>query len=671
MFVKSSEINKSSLVGSKALRLKELQDAGFSVPPFVVLPTDSTGEILEREDSGYDFANDEIGIVLSGPYAVRSAALAEDGKKTSNAGKFMTVLDVDKDNLFKSIIDVAQDAREKSGDVGSFSIIVQEFVDADYSGVIFSRNPLGGVEMVLEFNQGLGESVVGGKDVSQIIFLNKNASLHKKDFAFIEDLAEIAERIEEVYDWPQDIEWAVKGGEVYVLQTRPITNITELEWRGIKYLNQTFADKKDYLFEQTTLAETFNRPRTLAYSILKSLYIADGPIDKVYKKMGCVYVEGEQMRLLGNELYVNKQSEVKSLLPSFGYFKYKSSVPRFESFSGLFTTINNLFRLRFLSFGPYKKSSEQIENLLNITLAKESSFSERWDFFLKHYSTVFEVNLSSQKAVTKLEALLGKDVKYMSSLLYSKEQTEIVFNIEDEVLIGNSLSIDDASVFRSTKMEDLKSEDSQFEEWWKSLPDWKRQGLQIHIDRARQYTLLREQARWASVRLISHLRQSVVVLGEKYFPEDVDLIYFTAVDELLRGNISKEKCLERKKEYGHNESMSMPARVASFSVTDNQTDLKNIGLSPGIAKGVLVNIKNIDKVQGPKILHTKILSPDIAEHIEKIEGIITEQGGLLSHMAIVAREVRVPVVVSVKALALGSEVSMDGFTGYIDEQKSE
>ena len=167
MFTKSSEISNETFVGQKALRLKELQEAGFLVPDFEVLTTSVVAEVLKKIENKHDFINEEINITLTEPYAVRSAALAEDGKERSNAGKFKTILAVDKSNLLKSTIEVALDAREKLGGAGDFSIIVQEFIDADYSGVIFSRNPLGGMEMVLEYNQGLGESVVGGEKVSR------------------------------------------------------------------------------------------------------------------------------------------------------------------------------------------------------------------------------------------------------------------------------------------------------------------------------------------------------------------------------------------------------------------------------------------------------------------------------------------------------------------------
>jgi pyruvate,water dikinase len=71
-------------------------------------------------------------------------------------------------------------------------------------------------------------------------------------------------------------------------------------------------------------------------------------------------------------------------------------------------------------------------------------------------------------------------------------------------------------------------------------------------------------------------------------------------------------------------------------------------------------------VEGQKdqIIYTKNLVPTLAKYFKKINGIIAENGSLLSHLAIVARENRIPVMINVDIhklkLKIGDKVNMDG-----------
>ena len=668
MFEEINAIKDSKQIGAKALRLKELVDKGFKIPAFVVIPSDTLVQINEDKTKEFNenFSKTTIFQKKFSLYAVRSAALAEDSQTKSYAGKFKTILKVDSNNLLGAVLKVKEDARQKLKSEGNFSIIIEEYIEPDYSGVIFSRGPLGGREMVVEYNRGNGESVVGGETVFKYSFLNKrNIPKNKHTQAIpVEKLAMIAGQIEDIYGWPQDIEWAVKNNEIYILQTRPITTISEEKWRGLKFIDREFKSMENYIFEQTSVSETFNQPKPLSYSILQALYKTNGPIDKVYKKIGCKYQSLKQFRLIGNELFIDKDKEVKALLPAFGYLKQKSQIPKFESFGGWLTSLNNSLRLQFLSLKPLTELENKIEFLLQTPLSSQK-LKESWEFFLEHYATVYEVNLRSQKSMVVLERFLGNDFKYVSELLYVKENEIDTLEYDEEDYLGNSLAIDDLSAFKLVKFHKNDTSSVQFEKWWQSLPDWKKRGLEPHIKIARQYIVLREKARWVSVRLISSLRKSVIKFGADNFTSQQELVYFLTIDEIIQEDFNLNECLKRREKYEANKTMSMPRLIASYEFKDKETQLKNVGLSSGVATGVVVDIENINNKVGVKILYTEVLSPDIAEHLDKIKGIITKQGGLLSHMAIVAREAKVPVVVSSETFDLGSEVSINGLTGDI------
>ncbi|MCA9357421.1 hypothetical protein KC872_04365, partial [Candidatus Kaiserbacteria bacterium] len=108
-------------IGSKAQRLRELTAAGFNVPAFVVVPTKVVGDLVQAKvNKSSEYNNllvnlqNEIDEKLPTDfYAVRSAALIEDGKTSSSAGQFKTILKVTKETLSEAILSVVDDARLK------------------------------------------------------------------------------------------------------------------------------------------------------------------------------------------------------------------------------------------------------------------------------------------------------------------------------------------------------------------------------------------------------------------------------------------------------------------------------------------------------------------------------------------------------------------------------
>lgn len=654
-------------IGPKAKHLQELVKAGFNVPEFVVIPN-RVVQLLLDDKQFIDGKNalpvlktEVIKALKTSSYAVRSAAMVEDGEIKSFAGQFKTILGVTKNNLEEAIMSVVDDASKKLGDGFIFSVIVQEYINPDQAGVIFSRDPMGGREMVIEYNQGVGETVVGGKAVSRAKFLFSGRN-NLPNFAA--KLAQIAREIETKYSWPQDIEWAEKDNVLYLLQTRPITSIANGQWEGFKYLEtlltKDFTQKK-YLFQQTTIGETFNKPRPLAFSIAESLYAAGGPVEKVYRKLNIVYKPTKQLKLFGNELYIDRQAEIKSILPAFGYLVHKSSKPRLEKYSQLITTVWNWFCLSVLSTKPDPKIQIDIEHLLSTNFVDTLTLKERWLFILKQYEVVYETNIRAQKAVESLESLLGSNVHLMANVLKVQSGNQIKITGE---MIGNSFNLDDNSSFSMKEGEAFNEKNNgEIDIFLKTLPRWKQEALITYIKRAQYYGLLREQARWVSVKLASYLRSSIVSLDSKKFVDDPELVYFATIDELLNETESVTECLDRKKEYLSLENLIIPKNISSFVVETPNKD--NLGVSTGVSRGVLVTEETLNETKGEKILYTRVLSPDLVKYFDQIVGIVSQEGGLLSHLSIVARESSLPVVVTTRLQKLNHELEINGSTGEI------
>ncbi len=216
-------------------------------------------------------AYEEVGD--NAPVAVRSSATAEDLPDASFAGQQETFLNVTGEALLERVRECwaslfTQRAiyyRQEQGfahDVVDIAVVVQRMVDADKSGVMFTSHPSTGAGVItIEAAWGLGEAVVSGAVTPDNYVIDRGTgdlrdttvaekkTMHVRDSETgetverevpaerrearvldegeLEELRALGEEVEGHYGDPQDVEWAIEGSEVYLLQSRPITTIAE------------------------------------------------------------------------------------------------------------------------------------------------------------------------------------------------------------------------------------------------------------------------------------------------------------------------------------------------------------------------------------------------------------------------------------------------------------
>ncbi|MFA9425364.1 phosphoenolpyruvate synthase [Natronorubrum sp. A-ect3] len=298
-------------VGGKGASLGELTGAGLPVPPGFVVTAGTYRSFIEEaeiddelfevvdvdvDDSSAlsDAADRAQELILETPFpdelreeilesysevgdgeafvAVRSSATAEDLPDASFAGQQDTYLNVTEEALLDRVRECwaslfTQRAiyyRQEQGfdhSVVNIAVVVQQMVDAEKSGVMFTSHPsTGDPTMIIEAAWGLGEAVVSGavspdnyiisrEDRDIDVTVAEKKVMHEKDEETgqtverevpeakrtervlsddeIEQLVDLGERVEDHYDNPQDVEWAIVGDEVFMLQSRPITTISE------------------------------------------------------------------------------------------------------------------------------------------------------------------------------------------------------------------------------------------------------------------------------------------------------------------------------------------------------------------------------------------------------------------------------------------------------------
>ncbi|MBQ1739759.1 MAG: phosphoenolpyruvate synthase, partial [Clostridiales bacterium] len=222
------------MYGSKIDNLIKLRDDGFNVPAFTVVPY----EDAVKDDLKFDLPSEgEL-------FSVRSSANVEDGEFQSFAGQFDTFLNVSRDDVaskIKTIVDSLNSDGvkaycEKSGtDISDIrmNILVQDMIDSDIAGVLFTANPQGILnESVITVGRGLGEGIVSSKVDTTSYYYNLTDKIcyfeGKEDLLDqerIEELIGISDKMKPLFGEYLDIEFAIEDGKVYILQVRPITTL--------------------------------------------------------------------------------------------------------------------------------------------------------------------------------------------------------------------------------------------------------------------------------------------------------------------------------------------------------------------------------------------------------------------------------------------------------------
>ena len=217
-----------------------------------------------------------------GLVAVRSSATAEDLPEASFAGQQRTFLNVQgEDDVVTAIQECWSSLFEPRAifyreehnfdhfKVG-IAVPVQKMIQSEASGVLFTIEPLSNdtTTIIIEAIFGLGEAIVSGEVTPDQYLLNKkelriiDKKIHKQEWQLVKNtsvpsgerdpnikvpispskqnkqkiadedivaLAKLGKMIEELYQFPQDIEWAKQGKQLFILQTRPVTTLKPKE----------------------------------------------------------------------------------------------------------------------------------------------------------------------------------------------------------------------------------------------------------------------------------------------------------------------------------------------------------------------------------------------------------------------------------------------------------
>ena len=254
------------VAGGKGASLAAMAAAGLNVPPGFVIRADVMASLVDpgalracARDLDWTGAQEIVGACappreqigraygrLGGAVAVRSSACAEDSEEASFAGQQETFLEVEGvDDVCNRVVECwasffserALFYRSHKGSLEDLemAVVVQTMIDAEKSGVLFTADPVAGRRdrLLVEAVFGLGEQVVSGEVTPDHYIVDRHGDVKTERLVHggvltrgeLKALVEAGTSLEERFGGPQDIEWAIVGHTLFLLQSRPVTTL--------------------------------------------------------------------------------------------------------------------------------------------------------------------------------------------------------------------------------------------------------------------------------------------------------------------------------------------------------------------------------------------------------------------------------------------------------------
>lgn len=744
----------------KAQNLQILRDHGFPVPPFTVVTGDAAPDL--------SFSAAET-------FAVRSTFEGEDTGDTSFAGQFDTLLDVPRDEVPAAVEQVRKSYEKETirayrealsrrsgedlpavpadGPAAPAPVLVQEMLHPDMAGVAFSANPVGLLnEIVLVAGAGLGDAVVEDRADTTTYYYNKDDALYYYETQgdaptlsapVLEKLWDLVQRVEDLYGQPMDLEYAVCGEEVYLLQARPITtlsgkapvvldssNIVESYPDLTLPLSMSFAKEIYYeIFRALLLRATDNDPvvERLDPTLHDMVAMANG---RVYYRITSWYdilrlmpfsdrfiaiwqeMLGVTNRTVDSDLKVGVRTKAVMLRT---ILKYLQITPREMDKLSTFYELYAADLDRDLARLARAEGPEKVRGLLQKYHDLKRDVIPRWDITLMNdmYAFLFTAlsgkrnreqlsnltNLASMEPARAMNALAGTARKEgLDSDAYRAQKEAFLKDYGDRCL--GELKLETRTYRTDPALVDLYVErlleNGETEPIAAPAAAGPAKTRNPFVKRARVGIRNREISRLDRTRLYGFARTIFTEIGKGL--HDMDLlddpmdVFYLDLQELetyafrdrSSGEDFRQSVAERKQQYEQFAQLPPYTRlVYDGQIHQKQTqglrtdrpavpgELTGTGVSHGTAVGeaLVVEQPELSLDTTGKILVTHSTDPGWVFLIQNAAGIVAEKGSLLSHTAIITRELGKPAVVGVKdatrLIRTGDRVVLDADRGTV------
>jgi len=824
-------------VGWKAARLARLveessrNEAPFRVPAGVVVTTAALVEHCARNRIRMDDEPEAVAAAVragevapglsvllelagrhlgGGPFAVRSSAVAEDRADASMAGLLETHLGVATADLATRLRDCwaslyshrAQSYLRRGSDSAPgtdrrMGVLVQRQVAPRWAGVLFTVDPArrSGDTMVLEWVEGLGESLVSGSVTPARLLLSRRNPHLPEDLhpALARSLLELhaqALRAERLFGEPLDLEWCADDDGLHLLQARPVTafgrpgmsawssanvgenypaEVSPFTWSVVDRFRSRYFDslaerlwvpeacraalrpvldnllgvhrgRVHYnlsswyrMFAQLPAGESLRRsfdryidqpvpftgpteetdlPSVPAWRMVPALIRRYAMLDRSMatfvrrfhdhrrgwrRQLGEARSPGEAGKVLGRITAFLDTDWGDAALADFSAMVFPALL---QSAAAAWLSPEAAGRAPGLLRGLRLKSTEALK-LLHGLGAWISARPDLLELLHAERDAELVAALDGEGRVlwqAFLQEFGGRC--YQELLLTSptfEERPDLAWHLVRGALAAGAA---DPAAREATEVE---ARERLTRELLGRLPLWKRPLFARLVKDARRAVAAREQVRLCQGLLYGELRRAALAVGRGLVeqgrlerPEDVFQLEASEVERLLRGRFLYPEtipALIRARREAAARASAHPRTLPSFFVAVEGTEYegrldevvsppapggarrwRGVGVSPGSATGiarVIVDpVKQAGQLRPGDVLVARATDPGWTPLFLIASAAVVERGGMLSHAAIVAREVGIPVVVEVaqatSTLVDGERVRVDGNTGVVE-----
>ncbi len=682
--------------------------------------------------------------------AVRSSATAEDSSTAAWAGQLESYLNTTKDQLLENVkrcwaslftpraifYRFEQNLHQQHISV---AVVVQKMVESEVSGIAFSVHPVTQDynQLIIEAGLGLGEAIVSGqitpdsyvvekkgweiteKNVAaqtKALYRSKNGgnqwkeisgSRQKLSEAQILELSRLIVRIEQHYDFPVDVEWALEKKKFYIVQSRPITTLVPILKQNItqKIKLKLVVTRKYGLLTSELFIEGLSNPENYKkLLLLKKFFVGSGVIfDRWYF--------GPEINVLGKTL-LEKESKnagfadkVFSTIYNFGEkmlmeserikktdFSRKDSTELVDTFRK-FVDIYRTFTVALAGWGL----QAPVEVRLRKILRDRSSIDE--DLALLTFPIKQNIINQEQEELLKIvieiqkEKLLPKELGDLPKNILHKIQKHIgEFGWMTRGGIDEFWTSED--VFN--RIQDLLKENcaqklSALEEWregGKKKSDLLLKELKADKQLCRLVSIAKELVYFRTYRTdylnlsIFNIRPLLKEIGKR-LGYDLTQVSYLRLNEILNFKpIDKReieqrmknfciRCIEPNKVVFSSDPNEIKQEEESYFIKEvvNLNKIKGNTAFKGIVTGKVVlisNKKDLPKVKEGDIIVTAMTIPDYVSVMQKAAAFVTDEGGITCHAAIIAREMKKPCIIGTK---IATKVLKDGDLVEVDADK--
>ncbi len=591
-----------------------------------------------------------------------------------------------------------------------------------WSGVIFTENPEDSQQMVIEYSD-QAHAVTDATVVPKRLELDRhNPRILPNQPEFLKELLDCAQKIEKVFNVPQDIEW-VYDGKLWIVQARPIT--TRISQQPLKSTVDPIRAELDRLTKQfgqyaprlsaQQFSESLGNATPITQSLFQQFFSERGSWGRFLRQYHIPHRHYEvetYLPTIFNRLYVNKNEEQRILYqvvddttsltnnPTPHFTKPPDFLRSLQHPLLSLRQVISATRLRTSTYYQYRRLDISITQsplpvdgtpealksirtrLVDETVPRLFQVSAYQDYCLQ----VLQKHLSSQIESTLWEQLLRplNPGLVTETLQKNPGQANLIeqlghrgpreFELAEprwaEDPAGLLIMSTQSDSFKSKPQEDIKALRQSIINRFASA--WDQQMVETHFMLYDYYYACRDRAHDEWIRELTAMRRVLLQLDEAEALHG--LIWYTSLEDIFDHypKLDIPKLERRRAQHREFVAHDLPTEIdgeewSSLVLTKENVSL-GIGSYPaqrlvrGTARGVTGTLKDLKNGKQIQILVVTSLDPGLVIYFNQICGIITEGGGLLSHGTILARELGIATVSLSRAthiIPMGVQVSLN------------